>query len=108
MQEEAVTNAEGWVMRGTVAQVQEMTTYQDGTMLLDAPTQTDVPGVWFVPTFSDDPASFSCSSAAGQVLQFVVWSPCCDVVPPGDFSCWFELKNLRPASEKLKTKPGYR
>ena len=108
MQKEAVTSAEGSVIRGTVGQVQEMTTYEDGTKLLDAPTQADVPGVWFVPTFSDDPASFSCSSAPGQVLQFVVSSPCCDVVPPHDFSCWFELKNLRPVSEKLKTKLGYR
>lgn len=108
MQEEAVKNAEGWVIRGIVEQVQELATYEDGTKLLSAPSQADVPGVWFVPTSSHDPASFSCPSAQGQVLQFVVRSPCCDSVPPGDFSCWFELKNLGLVSEKLKTELGYR
>lgn len=99
-QEQAVKRADGWVLRGTVVQTQDLVSGQDGSFVAQPPAQSDSNEVWFVAMPLSDTAPWW--STRGATVQFVVSTPCCDELPPAEFSCWFDLDELRPVPDDLK------
>ncbi len=65
------------------------------------PVTGETSGTWYVVAQPGRSSQLTCSDMApNSVVPFLLWAPCCDVIPPYNFPCWFGVGQLQPLVQK--------
>ena len=103
MQERIVARNRGTVISGMIAQAWEVTWFGPESFAVGPAIPADISGTWFTELFGESGNRLSCAELkTGAKLRLMKSQPCCDVIPPSDYPCWFGIDALHRVPDRIE------
>ena len=95
LQPRMLENSKGMIVRGVITAARPLTFSSVGKPTVGARSVVNEPGTWYY----RPPAGQTCDKLP-TTMELALMQRCCDVIPPGEASCWFGIDTLAPMPAK--------